>query len=383
MSFEKVNHLNIQKLKKKIPRDTIINRAKSLKLYKFAKRLRIIEERLSKEYHPSNEMRCPVHFCVGQEAIPASLNISLKDRDYLFSHHRSHGYYLSKNAPLKKLVSELYGKVTGANSGMAGSQDISFLDKNFFSGAILAGSIGISVGNALAQKIDKKKGITVVGFGESASDVGLFWESVNYAFLKKLPILFICENNNYSVFSPQKKRQAGQDLYKKVKSFGKYSEKIFGNNICNLSNKIDKIIKSIRNNNHPYFLEVLTYRFSSHYGPENDLDIGYRSKNEFKFWRNYCPINLLESSLLKKNFINQNFIKDFEKKVLNEINQSIQYAKKSKFPKKFNFKYLNINNSSKKNKIKVLEKKFSKTVLSKKKIIGYWHKIFIEYEKKL
>ena len=371
MSFEKVNHLNIQKLKKKIPRDTIINRAKSLKLYKFAKRLRIIEERLSKEYHPSNEMRCPVHFCVGQEAIPASLNISLKDRDYLFSHHRSHGYYLSKNAPLKKLVSELYGKVTGTNSGMAGSQDISFLDKNFFSGAILAGSIGISVGNALAQKIDKKKGITVVGFGESASDVGLFWESVNYAFLKKLPILFICENNNYSVFSPQKKRQAGQDLYKKVKSFGKYSEKIFGNNICNLSNKIDKIIKSIRNNNHPYFLEVLTYRFSSHYGPENDLDIGYRSKNEFKFWKNYCPINLLESSLLKKNFINQNFIKDFEKKVLNEINQSIQYAKKSKFPKKFNFKYLNINNSSKKNKIKVLEKKFSKTVLSKKKIIGY------------
>ena len=104
MSFEKVNHLNIQKLKKNIPKDININRFKAIKLYKFAKRLRIIEQKLSNEYHPANQMRCPVHFCIGQEAIPASLNISLKDKDYLFSHHRSHGYYLSKNAPLKKLV---------------------------------------------------------------------------------------------------------------------------------------------------------------------------------------------------------------------------------------------------------------------------------------
>ena len=134
MSFEKVNHFNIQKLKKKIPRDKILNKGKSLKLYKFAKRLRIIEERLSAEYHPANQMKCPVHFCIGQEPIPASLNILLKEKDYLFSHHRSHGYYLSKSAPLKKLVSELYGKVTGANSGMAGSQDISYSNKNFFPG---------------------------------------------------------------------------------------------------------------------------------------------------------------------------------------------------------------------------------------------------------
>ena len=126
--------------------------------------------------------------------------------DSIYSHHRSHGYYLSKKSPLNGLVSELYGKSSGANGGLAGSQDISFVKNNFFSGAILAGAIGISIGNAFAQQLDSKRDITVVGFGESACDVGLFWESINYAFLKKLPILFICENNNYSVFSPQKKK---------------------------------------------------------------------------------------------------------------------------------------------------------------------------------
>ena len=372
MSFEKVNHLNIQKLKKNIPKDININRFKAIKLYKFAKRLRIIEQKLSNEYHPANQMRCPVHFCIGQEAIPASLNISLKDKDYLFSHHRSHGYYLSKNAPLKKLVAELYGKTTGANGGMAGSQDVSFSKNNFFSGAILAGAIGIAVGNALAQKLDKKRGITVVGFGESAADVGLFWESINYAFLKKLPILFICENNNYSVFSPQKKRQAGNEIFEKVKAFGNFSSKVFGNNICDLSNKVDKITNSIRKNNHPYFLEVLTYRFSSHYGPENDLEIGYRTRKELDFWKNYCPIKLLEENLLRRKLINKNFILDYEKKIEKEINQSINYAKNSKFPKNFRPKYLNnIDDNIEKKKINIIKNSINKTISSKKKIIGY------------
>ena len=94
--------------------------------------------------HPKDQMRCPVHFCSGQEAVPASLSILMKKNDYLFSHHRSHGYYLSKNAPMKKLFAEIYGKETGANSGMAGSQDISYPEEKFFSGAILAGAAAIA-----------------------------------------------------------------------------------------------------------------------------------------------------------------------------------------------------------------------------------------------
>ena len=129
-----------------------ISKILCLKLYKFMQRLRICEEELEKEYHPNDEMRCPVHFCTGQEVVPASLNILLKKNDFLFSHHRSHGYYLSKNAPMKKLFAEIYGKETGANSGIAGSQDISYPENKFYSGAILAGAASIAVGTAIALK---------------------------------------------------------------------------------------------------------------------------------------------------------------------------------------------------------------------------------------
>ena len=120
-----INHENIIK-KGKYKNISLKNTNKetAIKLYTFMLNLRLCEEAIEKEYHPADEMRCPVHFCVGEEAVPAALNNLLENEDYLFSHHRSHGYYLAKNAPMKKLFAELYGKVTGANSGIAGSMDI-------------------------------------------------------------------------------------------------------------------------------------------------------------------------------------------------------------------------------------------------------------------
>src|SRR5712671_885780 len=154
-------------------------------LHRFMLRLRICEEALAREYHPADEMRCPVHFCIGQEAVPAALSVLLREDDYLFCHHRSHGYYLSKGAPMDALFAELYGKHTGANGGLAGSQDISFPSRKFFSGAILAGATAISLGAALGCQLRKSTQVTVAGFGESATDEGIFWESVNYAAVAK------------------------------------------------------------------------------------------------------------------------------------------------------------------------------------------------------
>ena len=372
MSFVKINHENIKNQEKLIPKDTNVEKNISLKLYKFAKRLRIIEEKLSQEYHPANQMKCPVHFCIGQESVPAALRLILSKKDYLFCHHRSHGYYLSKKSPLKNLVAELYGKKNGANGGLAGSQDISYENNNFFSGAILAGSIGIATGNAMAQKIEKKGGITVVGFGESACDVGLFWESINYAFLKKLPILFICENNNYSVFSPQKKRQAGREIFEKVKMFGNYSEKIFGNNISSLFKKIDSIAKSIRNNSHPFFLEVVTYRISSHYGPDIDTDIGYRDRKEVAFWKKYCPITMLENKLINRKILTNKKIEIVRKKCIKEIEKAIIFSKKSPLPNKFEINNLHYaKEKDYKSKIVKLSTNLKNSLNSKQKIIGY------------
>ena len=150
----KLNHIDILKIQKynKISLSGIDKKI-ALNLYFFMKRLRMCEEAVEKEYHPADEMRCPVHFCTGEEAVPAALSLLLKNKDYLYSHHRSHGYYLAKKAPIKKLFAELYGKNTGANGGIAGSQDISYPQKNFFSGAILSGATSIAVGSAVALKM--------------------------------------------------------------------------------------------------------------------------------------------------------------------------------------------------------------------------------------
>jgi len=226
------------------------------RLYKAAIYLRLFEEKLSKEYHPANQMQCPVHFCIGQEAVPSALKLLLKKKDYVFSHHRSHGYFYSKSLPLQKLVSELYGKKGGANSGFAGSQDISYPKGNFFSGAILSGAIGVAVGKALDMKLNSKNNVVIAGFGESACDVGLFWEAINFSNLRKLPILFICENNNYSVFSPQNKRQSGYDIFQKVQKFSLRSNsfQIDGNNIDLVYRTIKKLIKLIKKKKGPFFL---------------------------------------------------------------------------------------------------------------------------------
>ena len=342
-----------------------INKSLCIRLYNFMQRLRICEEELEREYHPNDQMRCPVHFCSGQEAVPASLSILMKKNDYLFSHHRSHGYYLSKNAPMKKLFAEIYGKETGANSGIAGSQDISYPEEKFFSGAILAGAAAIAVGTAISlSKNTNKNNIVITGFGESATDQGIFWESLNYASLKKLPIIFICENNNYATYSPQHERQSGYSIAKKAKAFGVDSSSVFGNDIAEVFTTLKKAISNVRKKKGPYLLEAFTYRYSGHVGPFSDDYQDYRSKNEIDFWKKIDPIKILKKELYKKKFLNDHSDKLIINKIHKEIRQSFNFAKKSNFPK---FKSWEDLNFSKKKSLadKILknikQKQFDKT----------------------
>src|SRR5258708_15485220 len=157
-------------------------------LHRFMLRLRQCEEALAREYHPADQMRCPVHFCVGQEAVPAALSLLLRDSDYLYSHHRSHGYYLAKHAPMPALFAELYGKQTGANAGLAGSQDISFPSRHFFSAAILGGATAISLGSAFAFQLRVTDQVAVAGVGGSAAGEGNVMEDVDDTAPRPAPL---------------------------------------------------------------------------------------------------------------------------------------------------------------------------------------------------
>ncbi len=323
-----------------------IRRETALLLYRQMLRLRRIEEALLAEYHPADEMRCPIHFCIGQEAVPAALSALVRADDYLFSHHRSHGYYFAKHAPLRELFAEIYGRSTGANGGNAGSQDISHAASKFFSGAILAGAISIAAGAAFGLQSSHSDCIAIAGFGEGATDEGAFWEVVNYAGVKRLPLLLVCENNRYATYSDQLKRQASDNISERVRPFGVSSERIFGNDVTLVYRKLAELMDRVRRGEGPALLEAYTYRWNSHVGPEDDGANQYRTAEEMAFWKSNCPISLLEERLLACGYLNENAKADLEAGIAAEIESHFRFAKESPFPRHADWRALNWNDSA-------------------------------------
>ena len=312
-----------------------------LAMYRQMVRLRRMEEALIAEYHPADEMRCPVHFCVGQEAVPAALSMLLEPADYLFSHHRSHGYYFAKGAPIRELFAEIYGKATGANGGHAGSQDISHGASRFFSGAILAGAVSIAAGAAFALQLKRSANIAVSGFGEGATDEGAFWEVANYAGFKRLPLLLVCENNRYATYSDQLKRQASDNISARVRPFGVTAEQVFGNDVLEVYRTLKRAMEHVRSGAGPALVEAYTYRWNSHVGPEDDSSNHYRTREELEFWKANSPIVLLEEKLFERDLLTAAAKGQLEAEIADEIAGHFAFAKSSPFPSPPNWRRAN------------------------------------------
>ena len=323
-----------------------VDREFALKLYHQMLRLRRTEEALHAEYHPAEEMRCPIHFCIGQEAVPAALSVLVEPTDFMFSHHRSHGYYFAKGSPLRELFAEIYGRETGANGGKAGSQDISHTGSQFYSGAILAGAVSIAVGAAFGLQHQKTRQISISGFGEGATDEGAFWEAMNYSGQKKLPILFVIENNRYATFSDQLKRQANDNITERVRPFGVRATQIFGNDVVLAWRTLRDEIERLRAGDGPALVEAYTYRWNSHVGPEDDGANAYRMKEEMQFWKENCPIVLLEEKLRGLDWLNDAAKSAFEADVAAEIAANFKFAKESPFPKEIDWHRMNYDDAT-------------------------------------
>lgn len=315
-------------------------------LYVFMLRLRRCEDAIVEEYHPADEMRCPVHFCVGQEAGPAALSLVVEEDDFVFCHHRNHGYYLAKGAPMKALIAEMYGKETGADGGLAGSQEISYPDANFFSGAILAAGIAIAVGAARAFQLLGKPQVAVACFGDGAADQGIFWEALNFAALFKLPVVFICENNRYSTFSPQFKRQVNDNITQRATSFGVESKSLFGNDVIAVHAALKEAFRAARLGQGPRLLQAYTYRWCSHVGPENDDGFNYRSAKELEAWKANCPIALLEERMIDEGFLTTDEKSELLCAIDKEIEEAFTFGKNSPFPDEPDWDDLNLSSSS-------------------------------------
>lgn len=297
-------------------------------------RIRMVEEKII-DLYPEREMRCPVHLSIGQEAVSVGVCENLRKKDIVLSNHRSHAHYLAKSGNLKSMMAEIYGKSEGCSKGRGGSMHLIDLSVNFQgASSIVAGTIPVAVGMSLGFTMQNKNNLSVVFFGDAAVEEGVFHESVQFASLKKLPVIFICENNQYSVYTHISVRQPNREIYSLVKAHGVTSYYGDGMDAICVYELTKKAIEHIKKNGGPVFLEFSTYRYREHCGPNYDYDLGFRSESEVKNWEKKCPIIKLKKFLINNKILSDKEIEEMKIKIDKEINEAIDFAKKAKFPDK-------------------------------------------------
>ncbi len=312
-----------------------IKKKNKIKLYYEMLRIRKTETTIAEKYKEW-EMRCPVHLSIGQEAVAVGVCQNLKKKDEIVTAHRCHAHYLAKGGSLKSMISELYGKETGCAKGLGGSMHLIDLKAGVSAAVPIVGStIPIGTGIAWANKIKKSGKIVVIFFGDGATEEGVFFESLDFAALHELPVLFVCENNEYSVYSHISKRQSKKrDITSISNSLGVKSFKINGNSIEEVFLKSKKVINEIRKNSKPHLIEFKTFRAVEHCGPNKDDHLNYRTKNYLKYWAKKCPISNYEKILKKNKSISNHQMFKINEKVERQISSAFNFAKKSKFPHK-------------------------------------------------
>jgi TPP-dependent pyruvate/acetoin dehydrogenase alpha subunit len=310
-----------------------ISIAVAKKIYTNLVRIRAFEERICRLYG-KQEMRCPVHLYNGQEAIAAAVLVHLRRSDYVVSNHRNHGHFIAKGAQMKPLMAELYGKRTGCSGGKGGSMHMSCPDAGVVgTSAIVAGGIPIAVGLSLGSLMQKNGRITVVFFGDGAVDEGTFYESVNFASLKKLPIVFVCENNFYATNSPQKARQSNLDIHAIARFFKMPGVCVDGNDAAAVYGAADKAIEHVRAGLGPVLIEARTFRWKTHVGIESDIEKGFRQKEELDLWYERCPVERFRKYLLGRALVSRRWLDSVKLAAEQEVSRAVIFGRQSPFPR--------------------------------------------------
>ena len=258
--------------------------------------IRKVEEKID-ELNEAGKVKCPTHLYIGQEAVAVGVEHNLLQKDYVFSTYRGHGHYLAKRGNLKKMMAEIIGSEKGCCVGRGGSMHIVDPSVNFMgTSALVGGCLPMAVGTAWASQMKNEKRVTVVFFGDGAVEEGVFHESMNFASLKKLPVIFVCENNFYAVNSPIEARQPlGADIYKRAEGYGMKGYLVDGNNVLDVNKCAKEAISEARNGKGPSLLEARTFRWCVHVQHYNET---LKRKEELIHWQKRCPIiNLRISSL--------------------------------------------------------------------------------------
>jgi TPP-dependent pyruvate/acetoin dehydrogenase alpha subunit len=304
-----------------------------LALYRSMLRIRRVEERIQTLY-PEGDMRCPTHFSIGQEAVAAGVCSNLAIEDHVISAHRSHAHYLGKGGSLPAMFAELYGKSGGCAAGKGGSMHLIDLAVNFLGCVPIVGStIPIGVGAAFGAMLQERSPLAVIFFGEAATETGVFHESVNFAAVHRLPVLFVCENNLYSVNTPLEPRQPlSRTIADLAAGHGIKTGRHDGQDVEIVHAATAASIAHIRERGGPALVEFLTYRWFEHCGPLGDIALGYRSQQELDAWIARCPIRLHREALAQDGLIDQAAAAAVDAAIADEIERAVTFARASPFP---------------------------------------------------
>ena len=304
-------------------------------LYTTMLRIRVCEESLV-EPILSGDIRCPCHLYTGEEAVAAGVCAVLSKEDLIFGTHRSHGHFIAKGGSIKEMIAEIYGKESGCCHGRGGSMHVVDPENGIIGVApIVAGTIPLAMGAALAMKIRKQGNLAVCFFGDGATNEGVFFESLNFAALKKLPLIFVCENNLYSTHMPINECRPNQDIHRIGAPFDVASFEVDGNDVLQVYGQAEKAKEMCLKGKGPILLECKTYRMRGHVGPDDNIQgthTDIRPPDEVALWQQKDPIQQFERYLIDNSVMDKSKLEAIQQAVQQEVADAHDFARNSSFP---------------------------------------------------
>ena len=298
----------------------------AIRLYKKVRLIRRVEEEIARIY-PSDKIKSPVHLSIGQEAVSVGICDCLRPDDVISPTYRCHAAFLAKGGTLKGMLAELFGKDSGCARGKGGSMHLVDIGHHILGASAVVGTtIAVALGYALALKLQQSGRVIVAFFGDGATEEGVFSESLNFAALRQLPILFVCENNGYAIHTPIGKRWATEQLCERVRTYGIPAHFVANSDVLEIRRLAEDHVLRMRAGAGPAFLECRTYRWREHVGPGEDYDAGYRTRDELRPWKDDDPVAVLGA------LVNIDERERIDIQIEREIAEALEFAELAPWP---------------------------------------------------
>ena len=286
-------------------------------------RIRRFEEKCA-ELYTQQKIRGFLHLYIGEEAVSVGVIRALKPEDSIVATYREHGQALARGVPMTTVMAEMYGKQEGCSGGRGGSMHVFDAETRFYGGnAIVGGGLPLAVGVALADKMAGRDSVTACFFGDGAVAEGEFHESLNLAALWHLPVLFLCENNQYAMGTAIRYTESEQDIHEKAASYNMASELVDGMDVVAVEAAAMRAVDTIREQGRPYFIEAKTYRFRAH----SMFDAqAYRDKAEIEEWKKHGPVLRFREWMQSTGVLHDDDLATMETRVAKEIDEAVAFA---------------------------------------------------------